>query len=137
MRVISAHPPNITAILKAFPEACSAGVMFCYDDTIYAHGYNEVSLPDEYHVHESVHMEQQREYCGGSEDWWKEYITDPEFRLAQEVPAYRAQYRFLIKGAGRRVRRKVLPQIAKMLSSALYGRMLSFNEAKHLLEKGL
>jgi hypothetical protein len=135
MRVVSAHPPNITAILKAFPEACSAGVMFCYDDTIYAHGYNEVSLPDEYHIHESVHMKQQREHCGGPEGWWNEYITDSAFRLAQEIPAYRAQYQFLVEGAGRQARRKILSQVAKMLSSGLYGRMLSFNEAKRLLEE--
>lgn len=68
------------------------GVVFTYGDTI--HVYKGGLTPDLV-VHESMHIQQQKHYRGGAQGWWMDYIRDPEFRLEQELQAYRAQWNYV------------------------------------------
>lgn len=126
MRVCSGRPPNYAEINQAFGPL-SPSVVFAYGDTIYAARPDE--LPADLIVHEKVHLRQQRE-VGGPEIWWRRYIDDPEFRLAQEVEAYRAQ---LASHSVKRERRQVARRVALDLASSMYGSLVDRHEAWKLL----
>lgn len=64
-------------------------VVITYGNVVYSK--NELS-PDLL-VHEGVHVVQQKEM--GVEIWWEKYFNDKEFRLSQEVEAYKAQIKFI------------------------------------------
>lgn len=131
MKVINGYPPNRRQIFKAFPEARKYGVMFCYGDTIYAPGRSVV--PAHHHAHEWVHSIQQAE-LGSPDAWWDKYIESVEFRLAQEIPAHRAEYYFLAGGGSRQVKRKFLREIARKMSLSLYGFDITKKQAMELLK---
>lgn len=123
MKIVVANPPNIEAIAAAFP--IRKGVIFCYGDTIYVPDGGDVSMSLQ--THEAVHSFRQGTQI---EHWWECYIRDPEFRLAEEIPAHRAEYSYVcaeIKDRNKRSFR--LMQMADRLSSPLYGSMISYQKA--------
>lgn len=82
--------------------------------------------------HETTHSRQQTQMGAGP--WWSRWLDSPEFRLEQEVEAYRAQYRFACGlGASRQVRRRLLRQLAKDLSGPMYGHIVTLAGALELL----
>lgn len=86
-------------------------------------------------VHEETHRDQQMSYLTPGE-WWEKYLEDPEFRLSQEVEAYRNQYREFIKKC--HDRNKIflfVHRIAGDLSSSLYGNMIDYQKAIKLIKK--
>lgn len=89
MKVIDGYPPNYEEIKIIFP-ALPRGTAFCYGDTIYNPSGREI-LPDK-DLHEQVHSGQQG---SDPEAWWSRYLTDPEFRLSQELEAYGTQFAFV------------------------------------------
>src|SRR5579864_5749331 len=99
MKISYTFPPNYPAILTAFP-ACARikGVVFTYNQTLY-NPYHTIISPD-LMVHEETHAKQQYDHLGTdaiAESWWDRYIKFPDFRLASEVEAYRAQYAYMLK----------------------------------------
>lgn len=118
-------PPNYEEILKKFPVK-DMPVVFTYGDTLY-------NVPENYNVpqhlarHEFVHMKQQGEDPAG---WWKKYIADDQFRLEQELEAYAVQYKFVKETTSRKRSDHFLDVVAFDLSSDVYGRIISFQDAQ-------
>lgn len=84
------------------------------------------------HCHEEVHGEQQRNFPEGIEGWWRKYISEPAFRLEQEIPAHQAEFKALLSQYGdvRNNRRRFLNHVGLRLAAPLYGRMISLSDAK-------
>ena len=123
MKEVRGFPPNYKEIEEVLHPRRSA--VFTYGDTIYI-PYYEGSLSYDLIVHEETHKRQQ----GAKPDlWWTMYLKDPKFRLNQEVEAYRNQYRFFAKGRDRNMAYKFLYIIAHDLSSAMYGNIITHEEA--------
>lgn len=71
----------------------------------------------------------------GPSMWWKEYLTSKDFRMSQEVQAYRAQYKFALTNDSRQVCRALLKRISNDLSGPIYGNLCNFETAKHLISQ--
>lgn len=129
MKIINAHPPNFPEIVAAFPHASKPGTVFSFGDTIYVPTGWPVSKA--IMAHEEVHGVRQLAYELGIMGWWRRYIEDPEFRLAEELPAHVAEFRRLCKlKADPNARVRELFKIADRLASPLYGNLISVGEAR-------
>lgn len=118
------YPPNFEAINTTFK--LTGAEIFTYGDTI----YNPKNFPlhNDLLQHEMVHMAQQK--AEGPEKWWAQYLIDPVFRVAQEIPAYRVQYQVakaMLKDRNQLA--QYLHKLASDLSSPIYGSCISRNEA--------
>lgn len=100
------------------------GTIFAYDGNIYANS----PLPQHLIIHETVHLERQKEM--GADKWVDKYLTDKEFRLNEEILAYREQLKSI---KNRDERAKLLIKCSQDLSSPLYGNIVTFFEALKLL----
>lgn len=135
MKIVVAEPPNFAAIDARF-NVKGKPVYFCYGDTIF--NPKGVAVPPSIVAHEMVHSARQGT---DPEGWWKKYIDSVEFRIAEEVPAHRAEYLwFLERDTGKLVPkgwRSVsdfhLFHIANRLRSPLYNANLSLAKAKALI----
>ena len=86
-------------------------------------------------AHEETHSNQQM--ILGPEIWWNAYINDTEFRLSQEVEAYRNQIKYIkehTREMSRPVRRFAIDTMCKQLASSVYGNIISYKKAKELLK---
>lgn len=130
MKIINGQrPPNFDKIHAVFPLASKPGVIFAYDGAIYNPSGGD--LPEQLLVHESVHLKRQVDHEGGADGWWDDYLNNVNFRYFEELLAHRAEYDEAIKNAtNRQQRRSALKPIAKRLSSALYGRAVTTEQAK-------
>lgn len=123
MKLSTEKPPNWEALVKKFGVTWDRTVV-TYGDTAYCRR----ALSDDLIIHESVHVEQQRETS--PEVWWEKYMEDPVFRCEQEMEAYRHQYLFLKdKIKDRNALFKHLDRLARDLSSPMYGKVLSYQQA--------
>lgn len=127
MTVVKAFPPNYAEIRERLNPP--PRTVFAYGGTIYSPG--GTNLPADLLAHEMTHFAQQAR-SGGPEAWWRRYIDDPEFRLVQEVEAYRAQYKF-VSSMARPYRRKLLAHICASLASPMYGRLVTKEQARTLI----
>lgn len=127
-KIVKAFPPNADEIWAAFNPP--HGVVIAYGDTIYA-PHLESELPGHLVIHEETHFAQQRA-VGGPEAWWRRYIDDPQFRLEQELEAYRAQYAS-IAALPRAQRRELLAHICKSLAGRMYGGLVTKDQARALV----
>lgn len=123
-KIIKDFPPNIEEIRKVFSLE-GHNPVFTYGNKIYSPHSEE--LPDHLIEHEKVHITQQQEY--NKDKWWSDYLTEPEFRLRQELQAYIAQYKYIAKTASRQMRRAFARRIARDLSSNLYGNIITYDNA--------
>lgn len=127
-RVLKTYPPNYEQVCKHIPAVKkNRNIVFTYAPNIYSPAGIELS-PD-LQAHEEVHIQRQRI----PEAWWDRYLTDVQFRLQEELIAYRAQYQYALKHYGRPMRRKLLSHIASDLSSAMYGNIITKEEAINLI----
>ncbi len=108
-------------------------VIFAWNDTIFNPSGAPVS--NELGCHELVHCRQQN---GDPEAWWRRYIDDAEFRLAQEIPAHRVEYgEFCLHNRNdklRNNRRHYLHLVAARLASPLYGNLVTYERARALIK---
>lgn len=105
-------------------------VVVAYGDTI--HCSQEPS--DDVIQHELIHLEQQGYTKDGAKKWYERYIAEPEFRLDQELQAYRAQYKFakdFVKD--RNKLNTYLNRLARDLSGEMYGNLVTGVEARRLI----
>jgi hypothetical protein len=123
-RVLNLFPPNYRKINDKF-RVRGKPIIFAYGSTIYNPG--RITIPPQLIAHEEVHMVRQG---GNPEAWWDRYINDPEFRLAEEIPAHVAEYRAL---AYRYDADKQLDRIAQRLASPLYGSMIPQDKARKVI----
>lgn len=124
MKKVKDFPPNIDEIRAKF--RFSPSTVFTYGNTIYIpSGHLEIS--DDLEVHEQTHSDQQKKM--GVKKWWKRYLDDPEFRIEQEVEAYRNQYQ-AAKKVSRQYHRGLLARISKDLAGPMYGHVMDRDSAK-------
>lgn len=123
-------PPNWKDIIQTFPIVENAKhpdgtyrVVFTFAPYIYVPGGQRLN-PDIY-VHETIHLKQQG---SNPKEWWARYLSDPQFRLSQELEAYGAQLA-MFNDAPNRWFEHVKDRLAQDLSSEFYGKVISFGEA--------
>lgn len=105
------------------------GTVFTYGDTIHA----KSKMSEDLLRHELTHVKQQTEM--GKEIWWDRYFTDKEFRTAQELEAYRAQYKWVLDNVkDRNTQAGYLYFFTRCLSGDMYGNVLKWNEASALIK---
>lgn len=132
MKIIRDYPPNIDRIREDY-DLSGKNVVFTYGDELY--NPSGVEIPRNLEIHEEVHTKQQGILKAGIEQWWDRYLEDEQFRLEQEVEAYKAQYEYVKNhGADRDTKREFLRHIAQDLSGPIYGHMVSFEQAKQLIK---
>lgn len=121
MKIVTTPPPNFDAIKARF-DIEGKPVVFTYGDTI--HNLSGNPVPDHLMAHEQVHEWQQ---MGSPEAWWGRYLVDAEFRLSQEIPAFRAQYRFACEHGltDRNQRFLFARELAWYLAGPMYGNAMS------------
>jgi hypothetical protein len=119
-------PPIYDACVKAFGVDWDKGIIITYGDTV----HSKDDLPANLVAHESVHVTQQTSI--GAEIWWRNFLADPKFRLSQEVPAYRAQWRFAKENMSRDEQRSLKKWIIKSMVQ-FYGGMCTKREAEDLI----
>lgn len=104
--------------------------IFAFGDTIHAQYPHRLSK--DIIEHEKVHLKQQN---GNPIDWWEKYFEDNEFRLSQEIPAYKRQYRVLREYADRNDVARCVDFWASNLSGKGYGYLIDKQEAIKLITK--
>jgi hypothetical protein len=131
MKIVVGLPPNIADIEKVFGKACrEPGVFFCYGDTIFNPTGEEI--PEQLVRHEEVHSRRQGNF---PEIWWAQYLTDTAFRYQEELVAHQAEYQDIKTRTTKGERKRYLNAIAERLSSALYGHVVTFAEAKRAIKR--
>lgn len=144
MIVRVAKPPLFDEIDAAF-RVDGQRIYYAWGDTIFD-PFGDGYVCEEIRTHEAVHGERQLSYedettfAGSVFGWWRRYIADPAFRLAEEIPAHRAEYRWYCdrspNGKMRNARRIRLREVATKLSSPLYGNMVTLERATALIKAG-
>lgn len=129
MKIKKDYPPNYNQIAQKFDIRGNPRVIFTYGDTLYVP--NGAEIPPDLMAHEETHTVQQLKM--GVAAWWDKYLVDDQFRLNQEVEAYRAQYKYAQENMNRHGRRALLNRIASDLSGVMYGNLCSFEQAVGLI----
>jgi hypothetical protein len=136
MKIVQTPPLGIYERAKAlWGVDFDKGVIFTYGDTIHA----KHDLTPDLIEHESTHIQQQLLYPGGPEAWWDKYFTDGEFRLSQELEAYRRQYSFLVnqfKLTDPNQKFNIARMLGEHLSGQMYGRIVNIYQAINLIKNG-
>lgn len=127
---VSSEIPDIYYICKSkFGVNWDDGIIFTYGDTV----YSKYPLDEFKVVHEGVHVVQQTSM--GKEEWWDRYLKDVEFRLSQELEAYTAEVKYIKENVkDRNEKSRLIHRICKDISSAIYGNIISYQEASKLLK---
>lgn len=115
--------PLMARYKKVFP--ITEHTIIAYDEIIYCNS----DLPNHLIVHENTHFKQQKEV--GLNKWVDMYLTNDNFRLNQEIEAYKNQ---LASISDRNRRTKIRLICARDLSSPLYGSIININEAVKILK---
>lgn len=116
--------PLIEQYQKVFD--ITENTIFAYDGVI----YSDYTLTKDLIVHEQTHLKRQDKI--GVDLWVSKYLSDPQFRLEEELIAYKAQLES-IKDRG--LRNAVRIDCATALSSDLYGDIITRENAiKELLK---
>lgn len=143
--VVVDYPPCFERCCEVFGRANvdRKGVIFSWGDRIYNPG--NVGIPRELAAHEAVHGLRQLRYSMSlehdltdeqrTEAWWERYLTDPLFRLDEELYAHHAEYIARKKRHGHEPR--VFNAIAERLAGPLYGNLLTVAQAKHAILTGV
>jgi hypothetical protein len=138
MQILRERPPNFDAIATAFPIVRHRrGIFYAFGDTIY--NPDGVEVTPALAAHEATHAQRQRDLFSDVGDlapdaWWNCYLSNPQFRLGEELIAHRAEWRhFISLGYGRAKRRQYLSQISARLASPLYGGLISAAQAKRAI----
>lgn len=117
---------------EQFKVDWESNVVFTYGDVI---STSRGVMTEDLLYHEGHHVTQQKEY-GGADEWWKEYLENPQFRFEQELECYRKQYQWVVKNIeNRQVVFSALTHYARSLSGEMYGSIVSFNEAMKLIKE--
>lgn len=130
MKIIKDFPPIIDDIDKAFPGTKTRpGVLFCWGEVIF--NPSGITIPRQLMVHESVHSARQDL---APAPWWKEYLSDPKFRITEEILAHKAEWSdYMSEHMDRNQRAIYFHGMALRLSGPLYGNAITFREAKRLI----
>lgn len=126
MMVMDQEPPK-ELMEKILAAGLKPGPDTVFSDGRYLWNPSGNPIPMNLKIHEEVHMIRQ----GGDPDaWWDKYLSDPAFRLEEEILAYRKQYQYaktMVKDRNELFR--FLNRLADDLSSEIYGNIISKQEA--------
>lgn len=128
------YPPNYAEIEKTF-DLRNLTPIFAFSPLVY--NPHNTKIPGELVAHEAVHINRQGSDPAG---WWKRYLADENFRLAEEILAHVAEYRRLCDDAKTRAqRRQVMHYVAARLRAPIYGYKpsLPYDRAKQFLKMAL
>lgn len=129
MKIVYTQPPNYEEILRHFTPPRNA--VFVYGDTCYCPDGRALGV--DVAEHELVHVEQQGKDPAG---WWQKFFDDPQFRLEQELQAYRRQYQFASIHLTDRNKLIVYARgLASDLASPMYHANLTVSEALRLIRQ--
>lgn len=134
MKIVYTYPPNYEDIAQAFNITNNKGVIFTYGDTLYVPGGQRISIDKPLMKHEETHARQQK--AMGVETWWGRFLADPEFRLSQELEAYREQYKAM-GSIPFHERGGYLQHIANDLGGEIYGNIMTPEEALMVITEGI
>lgn len=128
MKISSGKPPNniYDRCREKFGVNWDDGVVFTYGDTIYC----KYDVPADIQAHEAVHIRQQA--LVGKDIWWERYLADKDFRLSQEVEAYKEQWKYLVANADRNYRKMMKKHILDSMVR-MYDGMVTLKEAEALV----
>ena len=127
--IISKEKPVVYERCKeVFGVEWEKGIIITYGESI--HCINDLSNRPDLIVHEQTHIDQQTKY--GVEAWWDRYFIDKEFRLDQEVEAYRNQVKYMKENYPRPYRRALIKSLCRDMST-LYKGMCTESEAMELI----
>lgn len=112
-----------------FPFAPMDRVFIAFGDTIWC-PKNELPSPD-LRVHEETHLKQQLYSKFYGVGFFILYRLLKSYRYRMELEAYQNQWRYIIRNHSLNTfeREKYKKRIAQMMSSPMYGKMCSYNEA--------
>lgn len=127
MKIIRAFPPLYAEINRRF-NVRGKPVIFTWGEAIY--NPSNVKIGPELLAHEQVHCDRQGIDVAS---WWERYMHDDEFRLAEELPAHRAEYAEACKHYQGKALGTALHRMAIRLSSPLYGSMIDYDEARRVI----
>lgn len=135
MNILHEFPPIYDEIVKVFPSFGDAKPIFSWGDVIYQ-PFGTKALGPELIAHESVHglrqasdlantgrppEERAQDFDSAVRYWWRRYLDDVEFRLAEEIPAHRAELGVLLQNAKSRAERRFYyTHIAERLCAPIY-----------------
>lgn len=123
-------PPVYELLNKKFGVKWDDKIIIAYGGKIHC---KDTPAPQKI-IHEKVHLDEQKKI--GNELWWKAYLEDDNFRLQEELKAYRIESNFLKKYIkNREVRFHAINEIADSLSSPVYGSIITKKEALSYLLK--
>ena len=132
MKILVAQPPNFEAVAAVFPEARNRGVIFTWGDTIY--NPNGVEISPSLKAHEGVHFSRQTNDPAKIAAWWDTYLVDPEFRISEELPAHRAEFKaFCVHHKDRNHQSQMRRAIAGRFAGPLYGGLMDPAKARRLI----
>lgn len=137
MKIVKAFPPLFKRIAETFPVKGKQGILYAWGDRIY--NPSGVKIPPSLLAHEELHGKRQlyiktRDWEKTIRNWWEKYLTDPEFRLNEEVLAHRVEAADFISWAHTDVTySNYLNMMAERLSSPLYGSLVSKDRAMRLI----
>lgn len=119
-------PQSEFPLLERYKEVfgVTPNTIFAYDKVIYC----DYELPEHLQIHERRHLIRQQKI--GVDEWVDKYLTDTQFRLNEEVIAYKEQ---LESVKNRSARHRLRIQCANDLASPLYGNIVTLQEAIKLL----
>lgn len=129
VKIVKETPPNFAAVIAKFPSAERYGVLFAYGDAIY--NPSDITISPPLIAHECTHAAQQRR--SSPEAWWEAYLASKDFRLSQELDAYRIEYRVYAENWNRAFRHRFLRNCAERLSGPLYNHMIKRKFAAKLI----
>lgn len=116
------NPPNLQKLIDIFGINYNKGIIVTYGDTIYC----KYQLSPNKIAHESIHIKQQG---NDPEAWWNKYYIDKQFRLTQELEAYKAELPIIKQVKDRNLRYKIIDKNARDLSSSMYGNIITYSQA--------
>jgi hypothetical protein len=127
MKILTTKPPNWQRIEDTLNVKWGT-VIVAYSPNIYC----GVEVSNQKQAHEEIHLSRQRDL--GVDLWWEYYLTNPSFRLNEEVEAYKVEVAWVKENiATRNQRRFLLDKIYSDLSGSVYGFICSYDEAKRML----
>lgn len=122
--------PNLEELKKTF-KVDENNLIISYGDRIFVKGKR---LSPDLLVHELTHCDRQGFKEDTAKRWWERYMREVQFRLEEEVIAYKNQYEYCLKVyKDRNKQAKILWSLAGHLAGSQYGNLISHSDAMLLI----
>lgn len=126
MKILSTFPPNYQQIKNAVNPPPDA--VFPFGDKLY--NPSGAEIPADIQYHEACHQKRQKEI--GINIWWTKWINDKDFRLKEELIAFKGQLIFIKATYPAAAVKEALDEMAENLSKN-YNLNISTHKAHSLI----